>query len=197
MREITLPSPKTEGSMSLEAVIAARRSVRKYGPEELSLDEISQLLWSAQGITGGRPDRRAAPSAGGLHPLEVYLCRQDGVWHYRPESHKLLKHLEEDVREPLAEAAWRQLFIGRAPAVFLMSAHISRTTSKYEERGRIRYVPMDAGHATENMLLQAVALELGAVCVAAFEDAKVAQVIELPEEEEPLYIIPVGRLRGA
>ena len=196
MREITLPSPTTDGSMSIEAASAARRSVRKYGPEELSLDEISQLLWAGQGITGGRPDRRAAPSAGGLHPLEVYLCRPDGVWHYRPESHKLLKHIEQDIREPLAEAAWRQTFIGRAPAVFLMSAHISRTTSKYEERGRNRYIPMDAGHAAENMLLQAVSLELGAVCVAAFQDAKVAQVIELPEEEEPLYIIPVGRLRG-
>ncbi|MBN1177880.1 MAG: SagB/ThcOx family dehydrogenase [Anaerolineae bacterium] len=196
MREITLPSPNLDGSVSLEAAIAARRSVRSYGPEELSLDEISQLLWSAQGVTGARPDRRAAPSAGALHPLELFVCRSDGVWHYRPQGHRLIKHIDEDVREALAQAAWKQTFLGKASVVFLMSAVIDRTTGKYQERGRVRYVPMDAGHAAENMLLQAVVLGLGGVPVGAFQDAEVARVAHLPSDQDPLYLIPVGKLRG-
>jgi len=178
--------------MSLEATIAARRSVRAYALTELTLEEIGQLLWAAQGITGNRPHKRAAPSAGGRCPLEFYVCRSDGVWHYEPEGHRLLRHLSEDVRGPLADAAWGQRFIAQAPAVFAVSALFDRTTSRYGERGRIRYVPMDLGHAAQNLLLEAVALGLVSVPVGAFDDAAVARVLGLPSEQEPLYLLPVG-----
>jgi SagB-type dehydrogenase family enzyme len=189
MDKITLPSPRLDGPMSLEAAIAARRSVRAYAPTELTLEEISQLLWAAQGITGNRPHKRAAPSAGGRCPLEFYVCRSDGVWRYEPEGHYLLRHLAEDVRGPLAEAAWGQKFVAQAPAVFAVSALFD---SRYGERGRVRYVPMDLGHAAQNLLLEAVALSLASVPVGAFDDAAVARVLTLPPEQEPLYLLPVG-----
>lgn len=191
----TLPEPRTEGPMSLEAAIAQRRSVRRYGPVNLTLEEIGQLLWSAQGITGKGPNRRAAPSAGGRHPLVLYVCRDDGIWRYQPERHALKQHLDRDVREALAEAAWRQEFIADAPCVFAMTAVFERTTERYEERGRTRYVPMDSGHSAENLSLQAVALGLGSVSVGAFSDVEVKRVLELPDEEEPMYLIPVGHPR--
>ncbi len=191
----TLPQPRTEGPMSLEAAIAQRRSVRRYGPASLTLKEIGQLLWSAQGITGRRSNRRAAPSAGGRHPLVFYVCRDDGVWRYYPQGHIMRQHMERDVREELAEAAWRQDFIGEAPCVFAVSAIYERTMDRYDERGKRRYVPMDVGHATENLNLQAVALGLGSVSVGAFDDDAVKTVLALPDEEEPMYIIPVGHSR--
>ncbi len=191
-RIIPLPQPRLSGSMSVEEAIAKRRSVRKYQPQELTLEQISQLLWSAQGITGRKPMFRAAPSAGGLHPLEFYLCRHDGIWHYEVEAHQLKQIYEGDVRRELAEASWRQAFIGTAPCVFAVSAQFRRSTGTYGDRGRFRYVPMDLGHAAENMLLQAVALGLGAVVVAAFDDSKIAQILHLPANEDPLYLIPVG-----
>ena len=191
----TLPEPRTDGPMSLETAIAQRRSVRRYGPMNLSLQEIGQLLWSAQGITGNSPGRRAAPSAGGRHPVVFYVCRDDGMWRYYPRGHFLKQHLARDVREELAEAAWRQDFIGEAPCVFVVSAVFERTTERYEERGKLRYVPMDTGHATENLSLQAVALGLGSTSVGAFDDDAVKQVLVLPEEEEPMYLIPVGHPR--
>ena len=196
MREIELPAPRLDGPMSLEAAIAARRSVRAYRPDDLSLEEIGQLLWAAQGITGDRPFKRAAPSAGGRCPLEFYVCRHDGVWHYRPKGHRLELHLAEDVRPALVDAAWGQKFLAQAPVVFAISGVFARTTSRYGERGRLRYVPMDVGHAAQNLLLQAVALGLASVPVGAFDDAAVARVLHLPEEEEPLYLLPVGRPRG-
>ena len=190
---ITLPQPQVTGSVSLEAAIAQRRSVRRYAPENLKLEQIGQLLWSAQGITGGRDVLRAAPSAGACHPLVLYVCRDDGLWRYHPETHNLTRHAEQDVREALVSAAWHQEFLAEAPCVFAISAIMERTTGRYGERGEIRYVPMDVGHAAENMLLQAVALGLAAVPVGAFDDDAVGKVLALPGQEVPLYLIPVGR----
>jgi SagB-type dehydrogenase family enzyme len=180
----------------VEEAIAKRRSVRRYGPVELSLDEIGQLLWSAQGITGDHPKRRAAPSAGGRHPLIFYVCRSDGIWRYRPQGHALRQHLDRDVRDDLAEAAWRQYFIAEAPAIFAITAIFEVTMERYEERGRVRYVPMDVGHATENLTLQAVAMGLGSVSVGAFDDDAVSRVLDLPDGEVPMYLIPVGHPRA-
>ena len=188
---ITLPQPRTSGPTSLEAAIAQRRSVRRYTPENLKLEEIGQLLWAAQGITGSSNAQRAAPSAGGRHPLVIYVCRADGVWQYHPESHILTRYLERDVREELVAAAWRQEFIAEAPCVFAINAVVERTTQRYGERGEARYVPMDVGHAAQNLLLQAVALGLAGVPVGAFEDAAVGKVLGT-SEEVPMYILPVG-----
>ncbi len=193
--ELPLPSPRLDGVRSLEAVIAARRSVRSFTSQELTLEEIGQLLWAAQGITGPKEYLRAAPSAGGCCPLEFYVCWKEGVWRYRPRGHQLVRHRPEDVRAQLAEAAWNQRFLAQAPVVFAISAVFRRTTHRYGERGRFRYVPMDVGHAAQNLLLQAVALGLASVPVGAFDDAAVARVLALPPEEEPLYLLPVGHPR--
>ncbi len=189
---IKLPQPRTDGPMSVEKTIANRRSVRRYSPEHLKLEDISQLLWAAQGITGKNETLRAAPSAGGRHPLILYVGRTDGLWRYHPEGHTLTRHLEQDMRGQLVDAAWRQKFIAEAPCVFIISAIFARTTERYQERGKTRYVPMDAGHAAQNMLLQAVALGLAGVPVGAFDDASVSRILALPEQEVPMYIIPIG-----
>ncbi|MCS7177703.1 MAG: SagB/ThcOx family dehydrogenase [Anaerolineae bacterium] len=190
--EWKLPSPRLEGGRSLEAVLAARRSVRAFTAQELTLEEISQLLWAAQGITGPQEHLRAAPSAGGCCPLELYVCWKEGVWRYRPQGHSLVLHRSGDVRAQLAEAAWNQHFLAQAPVVFAISAVFARTTRRYGERGRVRYVPMDVGHAAQNLLLEAVALGLASVPIGAFDDAAVARVLALPPEETPLYLLPVG-----
>lgn len=189
---IALPTPRTTGPVPLEAAIAARRSVRRFAPGALSPEQIGQLLWAAQGITGGHPSYRAAPSAGACHPLVFYACTADGVWRYRPEGHALSRHLARDVREALAGAAFDQRFVAEAGCAFVISAIFERTTRRYGERGRNRYVPMDIGHAAQNLLLEAVALGLASVPVGAFDDGAVRQVLELPRQEEPLYILPVG-----
>ncbi|HEY74339.1 MAG: nitroreductase [Chloroflexi bacterium] len=192
---IILPQPRISGETSLEAAIAQRRSTRRFFPENLTLDQISQLLWAAQGVTGGKDTLRAAPSAGACHPLTFYACRDDGVWRYHPQDHSLTRHMEQDVRGSLMEASWRQKFIAQAPCVFAISGIFERTTQRYEERGRLRYVPMDVGHAAQNLLLQAVALGLASVPVGAFDDAGVKKTLALPSQEEPLYLLPVGRAR--
>lgn len=174
--------------------MAARRSVREFAAEALSLREISQLLWAAQGITDPR-GLRAAPSAGALYPLELYASTPDGVYHYVPHQHFLEVVGEEDRRGHLWEAGLRQGALQRAPAIFVITAVYQRTEAKYGDRAE-RYVKLEAGHAAENILLQAVALELGAVSIGAFSDDQVQAALELPADHQPLYLIPVGHPEG-
>ncbi len=194
--EIQLPKPGLKGRITLEEAIARRRSVREFADHPLSMEEVGQLLWAAGGITGNAPYYRAHPSAGGLHPLEVYLLDADGVFHYEPKAHRLRPMREGDLRADLAKAAYQQWFLADAPCILGITAVFSRTTGKYADRGRMRYVPMDAAHSAQNVLLQAVALGLGAVPVGAFDDDMVRKVMGAASDEVPLYLIPVGKARG-
>ncbi len=194
---VKLPEPRKEGPMSLEAAIQARRSVREFTDEPLSLEEVGQLLWAAQGITSPQ-GARAAPSAGGTYPLEIYLAAglvtglDTGVYHYRPTGHELVPVLSGDVRARLAETALDQGWVAEAAADVVIAGVYARTTEKYGDRG-IRYVHLEAGHAAENLCLQATALGLGAVTVGAFSDEQVRDVLQMSEQEEPIYVIPIGR----
>jgi SagB-type dehydrogenase family enzyme len=135
--------------------------------------------------------RRTAPSAGGLYPLEVYVVTADGVFHYDPAQHGLSMVAGEDLREPLSRVALDQEAVRDAPAVFGVTAVVARTASKYGDRAT-RYVHLEAGHAAQSLLLQAVALGLGGVPIGAFDDDGVQRVLGLTHGEEPVYLIPIG-----
>lgn len=189
-----LPAPNLTGTLSLEETLAARRSVRSYQNKALTWQEIGQLLWAAQGITQNNAPSlslRSAPSAGALYPLETYVVTGEGAFHYLPADHAVLTQPKLGLRQALWEAGLKQDWIREAPAVFVLAAIYLRTATKYGARAA-RYVYMEAGHAAENLLLQAVALGLGGVVIGAFHDDQVKQVLELPEDHEPLYLIPVG-----
>ena len=193
-KEFFLPSPTIEGKVSVEEAIKKRRSVRAFKDQPLSINQISQLLWAAQGITDTRQgfSYRAAPSAGALYPLEIYVVSKEGVFHYVPSEHKLVQLKEGDVRKNLSDAALGQSPIYSAPLNIVITALYEKTTIKYGERG-IRYVHIETGHSAENIQLQAVALGLVSVPIGAFYDNKVASVIGCLKEEVPLYIIPIGK----
>jgi SagB-type dehydrogenase family enzyme len=192
-----LPEPRYDSNFSVEKAILERRSVREYSGEPLTLQEVSQLLWAAQGITDPR-GFRTAPSAGALYPLEVYVVIGDvenfgkGVYKYKPHEHELIKVLDGDKREELAQAALGQEHIRNAAINIMFVAVFERTTVKYGERG-FRYVYMEVGHAAQNVYLQATALNLATVTVGAFYDEQVKEVLNLPENEQPLCIMPVGK----
>ncbi|MBM3321509.1 MAG: SagB/ThcOx family dehydrogenase [Candidatus Eisenbacteria bacterium] len=196
-RAIELPPPDFAGKCSLEAALEGRRSVREFKKGSLPLRVASQLLWAAQGVTGEAGDR-TAPSAGGLFPLAVLLVAGEvedlptGTYRYDPESHTLSLHIEKDIRPELASASLGQEWIAVTPISMIFLADYDRTAERYGERG-IRYVDMEVGHAAQNVHLQAAALGLGSVPVGAFHDRAVQELLELPDNEEPLYIIPVGR----
>jgi SagB-type dehydrogenase family enzyme len=190
-----LPKPKYESPKSVEEALAVRRSIRDYAKDSLSIEQISQLLWAAQGMTekwGGR----TAPSAGALYPLEVYLLAGEvkglkpGLYHYHPEDHAVSQIKEADLRKEVTEASLGQDEILRAPATLIITAVYERTMVKYGERG-VRYVHMEVGSVAENVYLQAESLGLGTVFIGAFDDEEVKQALGIGED--PLAIMPVGK----
>ncbi len=194
--DLELPDPTTDG-MDVERALKERRSVRQYTDEPLQLREVGQLLWAAAGITDER-GFRTAPSAGATYPLEVYLVvgsvrgLSEGVYRYDPRRHRLSEVDEEDRRDELYQAGLRQDPIREAPVVLVISGVYERTTARYGDRGE-RYVHMEAGHAAQNIYLQATSLNLGTVVIGAFDDDSIASIMRMGEGESPLYLIPVGR----
>jgi SagB-type dehydrogenase family enzyme len=185
-----LPPPSTEGGTGLHDTLAGRRSVRSFTEEPLAAEDVSQLLWAAQGITadwGGR----TAPSAGGLYPIEVFVADAEGVRRYLPEGHRTERVAADDRRRELAEASGDQEAVGDAPTVFVIAAVPARTEVKYGDRAE-RYVALEAGHVCQNLLLQATALGLGAVPIGAFSDQGVRDALGLGDHVTPLYIVPIG-----
>lgn len=205
---LDLPAPRLASDVSLEATLQNRRSIRAYADTSITLADVSQLLWSAYGITMPVEDGpdflrgglRTAPSAGALYPLEIYVVARnvadlpEGIYLYRSEAHKLMRITEDDRWEGLAEACLGQSHFETAAAAIVYSAVFERNTSKYGRRGRQRYVCMDLGHSAENVYLQAYALGLGTCAIGAFDDLRVKQVVGMTRQEEPLYVMPVGRL---
>lgn len=186
-----LPQPRVDGTLSLEAVLARRRSVRSFRDIALKPAQVSQVVWAAQGITS-KDGLRAAPSAGARYPIELYAVLPDGVFRYMPKEHSLSQVQDRDVRRQLCEAALQQEFLQQAPLTLVFAVVKGRTQSRYGKARGERYVHMDVGHAAENVLLQAVSLGLGAVPVGAFDDAQAHAVLGLPADQEVLYMIPVG-----
>ena len=195
---IPLPDPDTAGRVPLESALADRRSIRRYAAGALSLQEVSQLLWAAQGETQPRTGYRTAPSAGATFPLEVYLVagRVDGLstglYRYFPRRHEITRIGSDDLRHSLYDAALRQPMIIDAPVVFVITGVTERTAARYGARAG-RYIAMEAGHASQNIYLQATALGLGTVAIGAFNDRDVARTLGLQDGEQPLYLMPVGR----
>jgi SagB-type dehydrogenase family enzyme len=196
-----MPVPRHDGTVSVEHALQNRRSVRRFKNEPLTLSELSQLLWAAQGITTPR-GFRTAPSAGALFPIEIYVASGNvtdlpaGICKYNYRSHTLTQSAGGDKRTELSQAALNQASIAKAPVVLLFCAVYERVTRTYGQRG-IQYVFMEIGHAAQNVCLQAVALGLGTVVIGAFRDNEVKLIANLAADEEPTYFIPVGRRLGA
>ncbi len=186
--------------MPLEEAIARRRSIRRFASVLISRSELSQILWSAQGISDTRGRYRTVPSAGATYPLEIFVvCGRNGVeeigegiYHYNIDSHSLTLHYEGDVRLALARAALDEECIYEAPVDIIICAIFERTGLNYGSRGE-RYVHIEVGHAGQNIYLQTTALGLATFAIGAFHDEQVRQVLRLDKQYKPLYIMPVGR----
>ena len=185
------PRAALNAPVTLDEAIAQRRSVRTFTGTPPSNDAIGRLCWAAQGITDTTTGHRAAPSAGALYPLELYVVGRAGVFHYEPRLNALPRTTSEDRRDALARASLGQDAVRQASVSFVITAVVARTRAKYGDRAE-RYAYLEAGHAAQNLLLEATSLHLGAVPIGAFDDDAVRRVLGASMEETPLYVIPVG-----
>ena len=197
---VNLPEPGHDG-LSVEQAIRERRSTRSYADDALTLAELSQILFAAQGITGSMGDRtlRAAPSAGATYPFEVYVFvnrveeLEPGIYHYIPHGHELEVLRRGDFARALSEACLGQRMPAEAACTVVLAAVAARTTDVYGERG-LNYIYMEAGHISQNVYLQCASLGLAVVAVGAFYESEVDTLIGLDgEHESSIYVNCIGR----
>ncbi len=177
--------------MGLAEVLKRRRSRREFSGKSLSLAQVAQLCWAAQGITDDIQGFRTAPSAGALYPITVFVVDTNGVYEYEPAGHALRQAAAGDLRGKLQAAALDQPCVGEAPLCLVIAVDVARTASKYGSRAE-RYCLLEAGHVAQNVLLQATALGLAGVPVGAFDHRRVASTLALPPNLRPVYLLPLG-----
>ena len=187
---IDLPAVGGGGARTLVEVLHARRSVRSFTGTQLEIAQLGQLLWAAQGVTHDG-DRRSAPSAGALYPLEVYAVTREAVLHYLPVGHRAQRRACTAAWEQVVAATTSDKAVNSAPAAFVITAVPDRTEGKYGSDAA-RFVALEAGHAAQNLLLQAVDLGLGAVCLGSLDREGVASALAVPPGEVVVYVLPVG-----
>lgn len=195
--ELLLPPPSTGGGMSVEEALGSRRSRRNYADTPIAIEQLSQILWAAYGMS--EPNRRTAPSAGALYSLVLYASIGDvegmepGIYRYESERHALIRIAEGDAREALALAAQRSVV--DAPATLLYGFDYDKALESYGEED-LKYVYMEAGHSAQNVYLQAESLGLGTCAIAGFVEYYTREAFALPAGEVPLYLMPIGHSLG-
>jgi SagB-type dehydrogenase family enzyme len=198
---VALPKPKTSGRISVEEAIWKRRSVRNYLRKPITLAQLSQILWAAQGITDKESGHRAAPSPGAKYTLELYVFAREGgvttlpagVYHYEPAVHTITRVKTGDYTSSLQSAARGQEQVGQAAAIIAITGVFERATAKYGERG-VQYALQESGSAAENIHIESTALGLGTVMMGSFDDARVGHLIGIAKNEKPLLLMPLGAL---
>jgi SagB-type dehydrogenase family enzyme len=208
VKVVDLPEPDMAGGGALWRLLARRRTRRTYKPKPLTLKEISQILWAANGKTkeGWRVDAlhsgtflRSAPSAGALYPVELYVMANDvdglgkGIYHFDVARSRLSMIREGDYSGDAAQAALGQQMLAKSGAVVFMTAVVERTKWKYGARA-YRYIYLDAGHIGQNICLAAESLGLGLCPIGAFYDDELNAILGVDGiEETVLYAMTIGR----
>jgi len=201
---ISLPAPKTDGKVSIEAALKQRRSVRNFAPTPLTLGEVGQLCWAAQGVTDEKEGKRTAPSAREIYPLQLYVVvgsvsdLSPGLYRYQPASHSLELVAPGDKRADLDQKALGQSWnpIAKAAVVFVISGNVAKFASSEDPVARARgpqWMWAEAGLAAQGFFLEATAMGLGSVFTGGFRPPEAQAVLGLPSSEEVLAILPVGR----
>jgi SagB-type dehydrogenase family enzyme len=199
---LQLPEPDLSRPANLWKCLATRRSQRNTTPDPLSLDELSKIMWAAQGVTAraGIYLLRTAPSAGALYPFETYLYIHkvkeipQGIYHFNVADFALERVQEGDFNREFTAASLGQPVVRRAAVVIIWTAMMLRCMVKYRERS-MRYISMDLGHVCQNVQLAATAMDLGSCPIGAFYDDDINELLGVDGEEETvLYLITVGKL---
>jgi SagB-type dehydrogenase family enzyme len=203
---IALPAPRTGGAISVEQALATRRSVRGMGDRPLTLAEVGQLCWAAQGVTDEK-GHRTAPSAMATYPLEVYVVADavtdlgPGLYRYQPAGHALVPHTgaaeaRPPLRDALVEKAIGQAWITTAPAILVITGTAERMGERFIDRRR-DFMCVEAGLAAQGFFLQATALGLVSTYVGGFDPEATRAFLGLPAGEEVLAVLPVGAGPGS
>jgi SagB-type dehydrogenase family enzyme len=202
--DLTPPNSIRVGEIPLRDAIERRESVRKYRDTPLSLEELSFLLWSTQGVKKTMQDRftfRTVPSAGARHCLETYILANNvggvdpGLYRYLALTHRLAgENPDPHISDSIVAACVNQSFLKANAVTFIWTADAYRMTWRYGERG-YRYMHIDVGHVCQNLYLAAQVVGCGVCAVGAFHDDELNYLLGIDGETQfALYLAAVGKI---
>lgn len=196
LEQITLPQPQRSGGKALNTTLQERRTRRAFSDQTVSMAELSQMLWSAQGVTDTESGKRIAPSAREAYPYTVYVVvrsvsgLEPGLYEYLPQTHSLGKMPLADAGQALNEAGVQE-GAQQAPVVFILSASLAKSAEKMGANA-VNSTMLEGGHIGQNLYLQAESSNLALVVMAGFSPPQVREALELDPGETPVYVIPFG-----
>ena len=206
--ELVSPDNFTIGKVPLIDAIKNRVSHRKFTEEELTLEELSFLLWATQGVKElareGRITLRTVPSGGAMHPFETYLVinriegLENGVYRYIATQHKLLLLTTEEAEkfpEKMTELSHKQSFVGKSAVVFIWTARPYRTEWRYDDDS-LKDICMSVGHICQNLYLACEGIpNTGTCAILAYQQDELDKFLDVDGYDEvTLYLAPVGKL---
>lgn len=193
---LALPAARTQGTVSVEAALHGRRSIRNLATTPLALADVGQLCWAAQGTTDEQ-GHRTAPSARGAYPLTVYVLAgavkelPAGTYRYVPAGHALERLKAGDPVADFVKRGVGQSWVARAPAILVITGAVAKMGSMGDRGGL--FMAVEAGLAAQGFFLEAEALGLGSTYVGGFQPKEAHDALGLPDGEEVLGVFPVGR----
>ena len=201
LENVKLPPPEITGGMAINQAIHARRSIRNYREAPISLRDLGQLLWSAQGITDTKTGHRAAPSAVATYPLKLYAVVKEGgvtglpagVYLYAPKDHGLtIVKKGNFYPDVVASMHFYNSWVEKSAVVFIFTG-ASTLIEKMSKDSGMLFTDLEAGMAAENLLLESVSLGLGGCTIGGFKSEKAAALIGIDKNVRLLLIVSVGR----
>lgn len=199
-----LPSPVYKSQFSVEQALKNVRPRRSYSDDAVSLENVSQLLWAAQGVNVEWGDR-TAPSSKSTYPLSLYLIAnnitnlENGLYLYIPGDRQIVHTLDPITSGNYQTALFNNLnqnSMKNPAGVFVITGNMNKMAEAYGGVAHDREVYMEAGHAAQNIYLQAESLKLGSVALGSFDEGIIRNIINTPEEETIIYLIPFGQIKN-
>jgi SagB-type dehydrogenase family enzyme len=193
---LALAVPEGKDAGTLNGALTRRRSVREYQEKPISLEQVSRLLWAAQGVTGVG-GLRTSPSAGAIYPLKAYVIASQvaglaaGVYRYEPDTNELAFVESGDRRKVLCQAAMGQECVAMSPMAVLLVSWDKRMKGEFGDFAE-KLVLIESGHAAQNFLLEAVSMGLGGIGLAKFDGDAIRAAVPFRSDEEPRYLLLAG-----
>ena len=189
LKPIQLNAPTPKGGLTVMEAFAQRQSTRSFTEKELSTQELSDLLWAANGIN--RPDKgmRTAPSALNYQDIDIYVCKKEGAYLYNAKTNKLEPIIAEDLR---GWVAGQQAFVKSAPVVLVLVSDLSKMRGGNTESNRM-IGAMDAGIVSENISIACAGLGFVTVPRASMDKEELSRTLQLKDSQILLLNHPVGK----
>lgn len=185
---IKLPKPNLNRSGTVMKALSERQSTREYASKALSLADLSDLLWAANGINRSDSGKRTAPSAMNKQDVDVYVVLPEGTYLYDAKNHQLNQVAEGDHRGAVAGG---QAFVKTAPVSLVLVSDISRFGDAKSARNQLMGA-MDAGIVSQNISLYCSSANLATVPRASMDFDQLKKVLKLKETQMPMMNHPVG-----